>query len=71
MAQKHLNPGPATPEGPADNVISFRRPERPPKPPAVSICEAPLFVVGTVRVEKLLHGLEIGGPVSQAPPGEW
>jgi hypothetical protein len=63
MAEKHFNP--ATPEGRAPgNVIPFRAsPLRggPPRPPDISICEAPLYVCKRVLIANLLHGLESGG----------
>jgi hypothetical protein len=61
MAEKHLNPGPVTPEGPVNNVIPFRRRESPPKPPDISICEIPLFVAADVTVESFMNALASAG----------
>jgi hypothetical protein len=62
MAEKHLNPGPATPEGRAagGSIIPIRRPlplMRPPEPPSVSLCDTPLCVRGSVKIANLFHGL--------------
>jgi hypothetical protein len=64
MAESILTPDPATPEGPTDNVIPFRRSpplKLDPEPPDVSLYELPLCVQGRVKVETFLRGLEAAG----------
>lgn len=63
MAETHLNPEPGAPEGrAAGNVIPFRRRERLPEPPDISICEIPLFCCSRCESREFHEWARVGRP---------